>query len=148
MSTLEGSAVAQTNVQIINEAISGDEGEWNLCFQWCRYIHGDGEIEFGYRFIWRWPEGKLQPARGQARIPSIAQAKALMDQASAEGWGDHDGDALGEQFRAATARLQSEGCVVAPETGYVGWPNREAAMRGNLTPRMIEDEKLLREGKA
>src|SRR5262249_35674226 len=126
----ESGPMAQTRVQIINEATNDDESGWRLCFQWCRYLHDDGEIEFGYRFIWRHPDGKLQPARGQARIGSIAQAKALMDSAKSEGWGDYDGDELGKKFKAATARLQSEGCVVMPETGYVGWPDREAAMEG------------------
>ena len=46
------------------------------------------EQYYGYRFIWRTPEGKLQPARGQARIPSIKIAKELMDYAIAEGWGE------------------------------------------------------------
>jgi hypothetical protein len=140
--------MAQTRVQVINEATIDAEGGWRLYFQWCRYLHDDGEIEFGYRFIWRRPDGKLQPARGQARIPSIAQAKALMDRAKSEGWGDYDGDELGKKFKAATDRLQAEGCVVMPETGYVGWPNREAAIEGHLTPQMVADEKLVRESKS
>ena len=139
--------MTQARVQIINEAISGDEGDWRLCFHWCRYLHDDGNIELGYRFIWRRPDGSLQAARGQARIPTIAAARALMDQAIMEGWGDYDGDKLGEQLQVATGRLQNAGCVVQPETGYVGWPDREAAMKGHLTPQMIEDEKLVREVK-
>jgi hypothetical protein len=43
---------------------------WRLCLQWARYQYDDkSEPETGYRFIWRRPDGSLQPARGQARIP-------------------------------------------------------------------------------
>lgn len=82
-------------VQIIHEARKNDPIEiddWVLCFQWCLYVYDDGSSENGYRFIWRRPNGKLQPARGQARIPSIEQATALMDIAKNKGWGDLDAD--------------------------------------------------------
>lgn len=138
--------MSQTRVQVINETSLIEKTGWSLCFQWCRYIHDNALIEFGYRFIWRRPDGSLQAARGQARIPSIAQARTLIDQAVREGWGDHDGDRLGEQFQAATTRLQREGCIVDPQSGYVGWPNREAAMEGRLTQQMIDDEGVVREG--
>lgn len=46
----------------------------------------------GYRFIWRRPDGSLQPARGQARIPSIAVIDELIRNARNEGWGDLVGD--------------------------------------------------------
>ena len=51
----------------------------------------------GYRFIWRRPDGSLQPARGQARLPSLADAELLMRLARDLGWGDrHADDALGQ----------------------------------------------------
>ena len=77
---------------MVNEvqAEHGDEG-WTLCFQWCRYIYGNGHMQRGYRFIWRRPDDSLKAARGQARIPSIAAAKELMDRAEKAGWGDGDG---------------------------------------------------------
>ncbi len=60
---------------------------WVLCFQHCTYHFNDGTFENGYRFIWRKPNGSLQPARGQARIPSIAYVIELVDAAIHEGWG-------------------------------------------------------------
>ena len=88
--------MAQTRVQVINETpVHHENGEWQLRLQWCRYIfppgHGD---EYGYRFIWVRPDGALQPARGQARIPSFAQIRSLMETAEDEGWGYYDGDAI------------------------------------------------------
>jgi len=83
-----------TRVQIINEANTGNAkvtGHWELCFQWCQYVHDDGENEMGYRFIWRRPNGALQAARGQARIPSMANAMELMTVAMKEGWGNNQG---------------------------------------------------------
>lgn len=35
-------------------------------------------VEEGYRFIWRKPNGNLQPARGQARIPEISDINYLV----------------------------------------------------------------------
>jgi len=76
-------------VQVINETgvKCGDPG-WKLCFQWCLYVYEDGTSENGYRFIWRRPNGSLQPARGQARIPSLATLSKLVKTAEREGWGE------------------------------------------------------------
>ncbi len=60
---------------------------WVLCFQHCTYHFDDDTYENGYRFIWRRPNSSLQAARGQARIPSIAHIKELVDAAVHEGWG-------------------------------------------------------------
>ena len=79
-------------VQVIQEAVHGYPGEWRLCFQWCRYIFSNGEMQEGYRFIWRRPDGSLQAARGQARIPSIRVAGELIKAAEVEGWGQNEGD--------------------------------------------------------
>jgi len=79
-------------VQVLRQAIEGSSGDWQLAFQWCRYLYDDNEIQEGYRFVWRRPDGTIQAARGQARIPSIERAQALMSQARQEGWGDYDGD--------------------------------------------------------
>lgn len=76
-----------SDVEFDNEVRIGPEGEWQLCFQWCTYHFDDGSPDQrGYRFIWRRPDGTLQPARGQARIPSAADLFALLRLASAEGW--------------------------------------------------------------
>ena len=79
-------------VQIIKETMTADPEkthQWELCFQWCLYIYDGGNTENGYRFIWRKPNGNLQPARGQARLPSIQQSMQLMLDAMSQGWGDH-----------------------------------------------------------
>lgn len=84
-------------VQIINEVQTNDPQktqDWELCFQWCLYVYDDGGSENGYRFIWRRPDGSLQPARGQARIPSIPKAEELLEKARAAGWGNYDADKL------------------------------------------------------
>jgi hypothetical protein len=67
-------------------------GEWRLAFQWCQYVYDNGESEYGYRFIWRRPDGSLQPARGQARIASIEVIEELIRNARNKGWGDLVGD--------------------------------------------------------
>ena len=64
--------------------------EWDLCFQLCRYIYDDDGMDEGYRFIWRRPNGNLQAARGQARIPSIKIMNELANRAIKEGWGGHE----------------------------------------------------------
>ena len=74
--------------------ISGSD--WWLCLQWGIYSYSNGFEERGYRFIYRKPDGKLL-SRGQARIPSLTDASALMTRARSEGWGDFtDGQ---EQYR-------------------------------------------------
>jgi hypothetical protein len=78
-------------VQVIHETADGLAGDWRLCFQWCRYIFANGDMEEGYRFIWRRPDSSLQAARGQARIPSIEVARGLMQRAEEEGWGQYEG---------------------------------------------------------
>jgi hypothetical protein len=76
--------------QVVNETDPDPENEWRLCFQFGRYIYDDGTMQEGYRFIWRRPDGSLQAARGQARLPSLAEAQRLMQQATAAGWGSHE----------------------------------------------------------
>jgi hypothetical protein len=82
-----------TRVVVFNEAIHPDypAGAWRLCLQWVRYMKDDGEIQDGYRFIWRRPDNSLQAARGQARIPSRQDAERLFQMARDGGWGDHVG---------------------------------------------------------
>ncbi len=87
--------VLMARVQVINETTidDPDSTDWTLWFQWCRYLYDDGEIDHGYRFIWRRPQsegGGLQAARGQARIPSIAVLEQLVAKAKKEGWGENN----------------------------------------------------------
>lgn len=92
--------MAQTRVVVLNEVKLGKPGEWNLCFQYCRYEYGDKERskQNGYRFIWRKPDGSLQGARGQARIPSLSDIQYLIDKALTEGWGHYNGEKLGFEY--------------------------------------------------
>lgn len=78
--------------QIIKEICTdgAETGDWKLCFQYGRYYYDEGGLDEGYRFIWRRPDGSLQAARGQARIPSIEYAKNLMDKAIDAGWGNYN----------------------------------------------------------
>lgn len=85
--------MATGRVQVINEATENTIGqEWALCLQWCRYIYDNGEMERGYRFIYRRENGNIQAARGGARIPSLEIAERLIKKARTEGWGDYLGD--------------------------------------------------------
>lgn len=82
-------------VQIVNEVPKPQKGRntWSLHLQWCRYLYDDGNMEHGYRFIWRRPNtAALQPARGQARLISLDQAEELIEMARNEGWGDYNAD--------------------------------------------------------
>lgn len=86
-------------VQVLDEVSTGEEGKWRLCLQRCRYVYDDGELEDGYRFIWRRPDGSLQGARGQARIPSLKIARLLMAEAERAGWGHFDASYEDARFR-------------------------------------------------
>ena len=86
-------------VQILNETSHDHPEGWRLCFQWGRYLYdvgeeGDKDMEYGYRFIWRKPNGNLQPGRAQARIPSIQILEELIAAAKNEGWGDYDAEKM------------------------------------------------------
>ncbi len=47
---------------------------WSLCLQWGEYHYDNGEIERGYRFIWRRPDHSLQ-----SRPPLIPSAEVLFE---------------------------------------------------------------------
>lgn len=85
-------AEGTARVQVLNEVDPAPAGSWRLCFQRVRYVYEDGDMHEGYRFIWRRPNGSLQAARGQARIPSLQVARQLMQQAEKQGWGHFDAD--------------------------------------------------------
>ena len=87
--------MARARVQIVKE-VKLEKPQyrgWVLCLQWCRYLYDNGNMQLGYRFIWRRPvSGALQPARGQARIPTLEDAETLIAMARSEGWGYQIGD--------------------------------------------------------
>jgi hypothetical protein len=83
-----------THVIVLNEVAHPDHAtdDWHLYLQWVRYQYDTGqEPENGYRFIWRRPDGSLQAARGQARIPSLDDAELLIRLAREAGWGSEQG---------------------------------------------------------
>jgi hypothetical protein len=82
-------------VQVLNETDIGDSDGWRLCLQRARYVYDDGSLEEGFRFIWRRPNGTMQGARGQARIPSLKIARILMARAEEQGWGGFAADDSG-----------------------------------------------------
>jgi hypothetical protein len=63
-----------------------DLGDWVLCFQECTYHYDNNTTEDGFRFIWRKPDGSLQAARGQARIPDAQSLYELINAAIQDGW--------------------------------------------------------------
>jgi len=77
------------NFNIEKEVSLSKDGGSKLCFQFGKYNYDDGGSGYGYRFIWRYPNGNLQPARGQACIPSIADMLELLSMAFREGWNLH-----------------------------------------------------------
>ena len=72
--------------KILHQVTNGKIPNWHLCFQFGTYNYDDGTSEDGFRFIWRRPDGTLQAARGQARIPSKEELVELLDMASKAGW--------------------------------------------------------------
>ena len=78
-----------TRFQVVNEITLDPPGNWQLCLQWGRYVEDGGEIYEGHRFIYRRPNGSLQPARAQARILDLHTADALINAARAAGWGNN-----------------------------------------------------------
>ncbi len=74
------------NFKIQKEVSNGEKDSWRLCFQYGTYLYDDATTQTGYRFIWRRPDGSLQAARGQARIPSGDDLLELLSLATKEGW--------------------------------------------------------------
>jgi hypothetical protein len=83
----------RARVQVVHEVSKKLEtSDYKLCLQWVRYLYDDGSMEQGYRFIWRREDGSLQGAMGQARIPRLTDAEALIREARQAGWGDLEGE--------------------------------------------------------
>jgi hypothetical protein len=88
---MERKMAVSARVQVLNDVFYEEEnGGWQLHFQHVRFVYDDGSLKGGYRFIWKRPDGTLQAARGQARIPSFKIAQDLMKKAAKAGWGDFD----------------------------------------------------------
>ena len=74
------------NIERHEEVSEEFENGWTLCFQRGTWHLDDGITEEGYRFIYRRPDGTLQAARGQARIPNAAILQRLTEKAKEAGW--------------------------------------------------------------
>jgi hypothetical protein len=86
-----GHDMAATRFVIHNEVVHPDHPAdgWRLCFQWGTYQGPNGRSYQGFRFVWRRPDGTLQPARAQARLQSIADGEKLFQLARKAGWGSN-----------------------------------------------------------
>ena len=79
--------MAKARVEILKEVQhKAEDSEWVLCFQKCVYHYDNGRADDGFRFIWRKEDGKLQPARGQARIEDAQVMYYLIDEAVKAEW--------------------------------------------------------------
>jgi len=76
----------QARVVVFDQLETGYPNGWTLALQRVRYVYERGETEDGFRFIWRRPDGTLQAARGQARIPRLSDALDLIRRAIEGGW--------------------------------------------------------------
>jgi hypothetical protein len=78
----------ENKVVVHHEVLTGELGDWRLCFQWCTYVYKEPgrPDQHGYCFIWRRPDDSLQAARGQAQIPSAADMRRLTELARPAGW--------------------------------------------------------------
>jgi hypothetical protein len=88
---------------ILNEVRTGESGHWQLCFQYGVYEYDPAagaqpKLEFGYRFIYRRPNGQLQGARGQARLEP-EWITVLLGKAAGEGWYPVPPHTRGRNFR-------------------------------------------------
>ena len=59
--------------------------DWTIHLQAVVYLYNDRKPEKGFRLIWRRPNGHLQAARGQARIPDEETYLSLYKQAKEAG---------------------------------------------------------------
>ena len=104
---------------------------WELAFQWCRYVdQDDGSCRHGYRFIWR-RHDKLQPARGQARLPSLGLIRELIETAESEGWGHYDGDKIDTPDHIRQTNVTRQVVRAAAARGGLQWNGaKPAGVRG------------------
>lgn len=72
--------------KIRHEVTNYPNNGWRLFFQEGIYNYDDNTSQTGFRFIWKRPNGTLQAARGQARIPSKQDMFELLALASKAGW--------------------------------------------------------------
>lgn len=77
-----------TTVKVIHEVSKVYSSGVRLCYQFCKYIHDNGQVEDGYRWMYRNQQGKLLAHRGQARLLNMQVQLELIGKSIAEGWGN------------------------------------------------------------
>lgn len=82
--------MSDASIKVLHEVKKQAKDGWYLCLQHVLYPYPESDDKEGYRFIWRTEDGKMQPSRGQARIPSLSVALELISTAMSEGWGYFD----------------------------------------------------------
>jgi len=82
-----------TRVHVINSVDHEYSSGFKLALEWCLYSKPD-EKHFGYRFIWKKPDGNRLAHRGQAAIQSKKVSDMLWKRAVDAGWGNYDSDKI------------------------------------------------------
>lgn len=118
-----------TRFVIRDEVTQHDTDDWHLCLQ-RGTLHMPDEHQDGYRFIWRRPDGSLQAARAQARLPSLRLARELMAAADAAGWGHFEAD---EATRSFDTRPSDEPETVEDEQSSPVVPTNELPFEERIT---------------
>lgn len=102
---------------VLEEVRTFDPGDWQLCFQYGVYVYEPADSdsrEFGYRFIWRRPNGQLQGARGQARLePELITI--LLGKAAEAGWYPTPPHTRGRSFKVDATLFKVS--IQVPVTG-------------------------------
>jgi hypothetical protein len=77
-------------VTVLKEVIHPDhkKDDWHLALQLAEFKHSGGKVHRGYRFVCRRETGHAQ---NDTRIPSLADAEALIRAAKEAGWGNEQG---------------------------------------------------------
>lgn len=77
-------------IEVVRQTYIEINEETRLFLHYGLWHMDNGEIHTGYRFIYEY-NGRLQPYRGQTRIPSRNHTERLWEQAELEGWADLNG---------------------------------------------------------
>lgn len=78
------------SVTVLKEVVhpGHKKDDWHLGLQLAEFKHGSGKVHKGYRFICRHGNGSVET---DVRIPSLADAEALIQAAKKAGWGNEKG---------------------------------------------------------
>jgi len=73
-------------ILVLDEVKSTSADGFSLCFQKCVYKYPNNLDQPAYRFIYRDPQGRMRPQRGQAAIPNFRVLKSLLKKAEVKSW--------------------------------------------------------------